>query len=148
MKGKVTWFNAAKGYGFIQPDEGGDPVYVHFSGIDMPGYKMLETDDEVTFRISEVHNRGRQAVDVRLIDGVRPMAWIELTRDAPVSEPTTPASTACNHAELMFGSGASYIICRQCSQRWVGLKLDALSDGDLDSKLGAQQLSGQRRSAK
>ncbi|MEA4854229.1 MAG: cold-shock protein [Christensenella sp.] len=47
--GTVKWFNAEKGYGFITNDESGEDVFVHFSAIDMDGYKSLQEGQKVTF---------------------------------------------------------------------------------------------------
>ena len=62
MKGKVKWFNAAKGFGFIGRDDGPD-VFVHFSAIQSKGYKSLEEGDEVEFEI-EPGAKGPQAARV------------------------------------------------------------------------------------
>ncbi|GAK38675.1 cold shock domain-containing protein [Paenibacillus urinalis] len=62
MKGTVKWFNAEKGYGFIQV-EGGDDVFVHFSAIQGDGFKTLEEGQAVEFEITE-GNRGPQAANV------------------------------------------------------------------------------------
>jgi CspA family cold shock protein len=48
-KGTVKWFNAEKGYGFISNDEGGDDVFVHFSAIQVDGFKTLTEGQKVTF---------------------------------------------------------------------------------------------------
>jgi len=60
--GTVKWFNAAKGYGFIGHD-GGDDVFVHFSAIQMEGYKRLKEGQMVEFSI-ENGPKGLQAADV------------------------------------------------------------------------------------
>lgn len=62
-KGTVKWFNAQKGFGFITNDEGGEDVFVHFSGIASEGFKTLEEGQAVTFDTME-GNRGLQAVNV------------------------------------------------------------------------------------
>ena len=60
--GIVKWFNAEKGYGFIQLEEGND-VFVHYSAIQEEGFKSLEEGQEVTFEIIE-GDRGPQAANV------------------------------------------------------------------------------------
>ncbi|WEK53879.1 MAG: cold shock domain-containing protein [Candidatus Cohnella colombiensis] len=62
MQGKVKWFNAEKGYGFIESEEGSD-VFVHFSAIQMDGYKALEEGQGVEFDIVQ-GARGPQAANV------------------------------------------------------------------------------------
>lgn len=61
-QGKVKWFNAAKGYGFIEREDG-DDVFVHFSAINAEGYKTLEEGQAVSFDIVE-GARGPQAANV------------------------------------------------------------------------------------
>lgn len=51
--GVVKWFNNAKGYGFVTPDEGDQDVFVHFSAIDMEGYKTLREGQRVEFDIEQ-----------------------------------------------------------------------------------------------
>lgn len=51
--GTVKWFNNAKGFGFIRPAQGGDDVFVHFSTIDMDGYKSLKAGQEVSFEVTQ-----------------------------------------------------------------------------------------------
>ena len=62
MTGKVKWFNAEKGYGFIEREEGGD-VFVHFSAIQADGFKTLEEGQAVEFDVVE-DPRGEQAANV------------------------------------------------------------------------------------
>jgi len=62
MQGKVKWFDPAKGYGFIEREDGGD-VFVHFSAIQGNGFKTLEEGQRVEFNIVE-GSRGPQAADV------------------------------------------------------------------------------------
>ena len=62
MVGKVKWFSAEKGYGFIEREDGGD-VFVHFSAIQDEGFKTLTEGQEVEFEIVE-GARGPQAANV------------------------------------------------------------------------------------
>ncbi|AKO92312.1 MULTISPECIES: cold-shock protein [Priestia] len=61
-QGKVKWFNAEKGFGFIER-EGGDDVFVHFSAIQSEGFKSLDEGQDVTFEV-EQGQRGPQATNV------------------------------------------------------------------------------------
>jgi len=62
MTGKVKWFNAAKGFGFIETEDGQD-VFVHFSAIEMDGYKTLDEGMEVQFEVTD-GAKGPQASNV------------------------------------------------------------------------------------
>ena len=64
VRGTVKWFNDAKGFGFIDPADGGAPVFVHFSVIEGPGYKTLREGEAVEFEILS-GPKGRQAVHVK-----------------------------------------------------------------------------------
>ena len=62
MKGTVKWFNNQKGYGFIC-DEAGNDVFVHYSGLNMEGFKTIDAGAEVEFDVIE-GDKGPQAVNV------------------------------------------------------------------------------------
>ena len=62
MKGTVKWFNAKKGFGFISDEEGND-VFVHFSALQMDGFKVLDEGDEVEFEVID-GDKGPQAANV------------------------------------------------------------------------------------
>jgi CspA family cold shock protein len=62
--GTVKWFNAEKGFGFIAQDGGGDDVFVHYSAIQMNGYKSLEENQKVEFEVTQ-GPKGPQAENVR-----------------------------------------------------------------------------------
>ena len=64
-KGTVKWFNNQKGYGFIS-DEGGSDVFVHYSGLNMDGFKTLEEGAAVEYDIVD-GDKGPQAVNVNTI---------------------------------------------------------------------------------
>jgi CspA family cold shock protein len=65
MRGTVKWFSPEKGYGFIKNDEGGEDVFVHFSGISGEGYRSLEEGQQVTFDIeTDPKNNKPTAVNV------------------------------------------------------------------------------------
>ena len=61
-KGTVKWFNNQKGYGFISDEQGND-VFVHYTGLNMEGFKSLEEGQEVEFDVTE-GAKGPQAVNV------------------------------------------------------------------------------------
>ncbi|WP_371261621.1 cold-shock protein [Alkalibacterium sp. f15] len=65
VQGKVKWFNAEKGFGFVEV-EGHEDVFVHFSAIDSEGYKSLDDGEEIEFEIVD-GERGPQAANVRKI---------------------------------------------------------------------------------
>lgn len=65
MEGKVKWFDGAKGYGFITAEDGND-VFVHFSGINVDGFRRLEENQLVTFDL-EQGAKGPQAVNVNIV---------------------------------------------------------------------------------
>ena len=62
-QGKVKWFDEAKGYGFIVPNEGGKEVFVHYSSIQGNGFKTLKEGDTVSYELTE-GPKGPQATNV------------------------------------------------------------------------------------
>ncbi|EKF73623.1 cold-shock domain-contain protein [Alcanivorax hongdengensis A-11-3] len=65
--GRVKWFNNAKGYGFVRPDEGGEDLFVHYSYIQMDGYKSLKAGQPVEYEV-QAANKGFHAVNLRASD--------------------------------------------------------------------------------
>ena len=59
--GTVKWFNATKGYGFIQPDSGGKDVFVHISAVERAGLSTLNEGQKVDFEV--VANRGKESAE-------------------------------------------------------------------------------------
>ncbi len=64
--GTVKFFNSDKGYGFIQPDDGGKDVFVHFSNIAGSGYRNLEENQKVEYEVGQ-GRKGDEARDVKVI---------------------------------------------------------------------------------
>lgn len=62
--GIVKWFNDAKGFGFITPDEGGEDFFAHFSAIEIEGFKTLKEGQKVTFEVV-TGPKGKQAAHIK-----------------------------------------------------------------------------------
>ncbi len=62
--GTVKWFNDAKGFGFITPDNGSDDLFAHFSAINMSGFKSLKEGQKVTFEVVQ-GPKGKQASNIQ-----------------------------------------------------------------------------------
>lgn len=62
--GIVKWFNDAKGFGFITPDEGGEDLFAHFSAIEIDGFKTLKEGQKVTFEVV-TGPKGKQATHIK-----------------------------------------------------------------------------------
>ena len=65
MKGTVKWFNNQKGYGFISDEQGND-IFVHFTGLNMEGFKTIDEGASVEFEVAD-GAKGPQAVNVTVV---------------------------------------------------------------------------------
>lgn len=84
--GQVKWFNNAKGFGFILPDDGGDDLFAHYSAIGMEGYKTLKAGQLVTFETIE-GPKGMHAANIR------PLLDSSTDSSANTADPVTEAVT-------------------------------------------------------
>ena len=65
--GTVKWFNDAKGFGFITPDDGGKDLFAHFSAIQGSGFKTLKENQKVSFEVAQ-GQKGPQAQNIRPVE--------------------------------------------------------------------------------
>lgn len=63
--GTVKWFNDAKGFGFITPDDGGEDLFAHFSAINMQGFKSLKEGQKVSFEVTAGNKGKKQASNIQ-----------------------------------------------------------------------------------
>lgn len=66
--GKVKWFNDQKGYGFIQPEDGGQDIFVHISAVQRSGLQGLQENQQVSYELYTDERRGKtSAVDIKVL---------------------------------------------------------------------------------
>lgn len=65
--GTVKWFNVTKGYGFIEPDEGGSDVFVHITAVQQSGLEGLNDGQKVTYELQEGRNGRMAAADIKTV---------------------------------------------------------------------------------
>ena len=66
VNGTVKWFNTNKGYGFIEPDDGGKDVFIHMSAVEKSGLKTLLENQKITFEINQ--DKGRSsAANIKIV---------------------------------------------------------------------------------
>ena len=66
VSGTVKWFNTNKGYGFIEPDDGGKDVFIHISAVEKSGLKTLLENQKITFEINQ--DKGRSsAANIKIV---------------------------------------------------------------------------------
>jgi CspA family cold shock protein len=99
--GKVKWFNNAKGYGFILAHTGGDDLFVHYSSIQMDGYKTLKAGQPVEFDIQQ-GPKGLHAVNIR-IDEAALAEDNEILRESATEAgpPVAVDATRAQHDEVI-----------------------------------------------
>jgi len=100
--GKVKWFNNAKGYGFVIAEAGGEDLFVHYSSIQMDGYKTLKAGQPVEFDI-EQGPKGLHAVNIRSFESEPVSAplqtELQTERRANDGERLTKATTFATRTE-------------------------------------------------
>ena len=66
--GTVKWFNPAKGYGFIEPDDGGKDAFVHISAVERAGLSSLQEGQKISFEVQQGQNGKASAENLSIID--------------------------------------------------------------------------------
>lgn len=61
--GTVKWFNATKGFGFIQPDDGGNDVFVHISAVERAGLRSLNDGQKISYELTQDRRSGKMSAD-------------------------------------------------------------------------------------
>lgn len=86
--GTVKWFNNAKGYGFILPDEGGEDLFAHYSAIQMDGYKTLKAGQAVQFEITP----GEKGLHATQIKAAEPSGAPQAQKPSATTASAEPAT--------------------------------------------------------
>ena len=89
--GTVKWFNDAKGFGFIQPEEGGDDIFAHFSAIQMDGFRTLKQGGRVSFELVQ-GPKGQLAHNICPVGGL-----VDAPADADAREQPVAQAAAVAH---------------------------------------------------
>jgi cold shock protein len=66
-QGTVKWFNDAKGYGFIEPEGGGEDIFAHFSAVQMNGFRTLKQGSRVSYDLMD-GTKGKLALNIQMLD--------------------------------------------------------------------------------
>ena len=101
--GQVKWFNNAKGFGFILPDDGGDDLFAHYSAIGMEGYKTLKAGQLVSFETIE-GPKGLHAANIQAVSDASAVAE-ESTGEVQNSEPANPETEFAPEPESKIAQG-------------------------------------------
>ena len=96
--GIVKWFNDAKGFGFIEPDEGGGDVFAHFSAIAMDGFRTLKQGARVQYEVSD-GPKGKLALNIKPETGTGEAPRQALNGERRTSRVRAPQFHAANNAD-------------------------------------------------
>lgn len=108
--GTVKWFNATKGFGFIQPDAGGADVFVHISAVERAGLRSLADGQKVSYEVEQDRRTGKSSAgNLQAIQGA-------LTLDASASRVSRYHDPACA-ASASPATSASCLLARVLAQR-------------------------------
>jgi CspA family cold shock protein len=67
--GTVKWFNSTKGYGFVQPDDGGKDVFVHISAVEAAGLRGLDENQKISYEIERDRRTGKESAGQLKVEG-------------------------------------------------------------------------------
>lgn len=128
--GKVKWFNNAKGYGFILPDDDGEDLFAHYSAIQMDGYKTLKAGQPVQFDIVE-GPKGLHAVDIQETDDAS---------DSFDGEDSDGEDSDEENSDE--GQGISVSVDLDVPDSEIDSKIDSKMDSEIDSEAAEASSSG------